>query len=125
MNEIQFTVENHIATIHLNRQRVGNAFSTEMMEKWCNIFAEIQKKEDIRCVVVKSELPNAFTFGGDIREEQHLKGDSARRFSGLGQACVCQMPAGLPLPSHLFHQWLLSGSRVGIPVIGRSGHRFR
>ena len=49
MNEIQFTVENHIATIHLNRQRVGNAFSTEMMEKWCNIFAEIQKKEDPLC----------------------------------------------------------------------------
>lgn len=88
MNEIQFTVENHIATIHLNRQRVGNAFSTEMMEKWCNIFAEIQKKKDIGCVVVKSDLPNAFTFGGDIKEEQHLKGDSARRFSSLGQACA-------------------------------------
>lgn len=88
MNEIQLTVENYIATVHLNRQRVGNAFSTEMMEGWCDIFAEIHKKEDIRCVIVKSDLPNAFTFGGDIKEEQHLKGDFACHFSNLGQACA-------------------------------------
>ncbi|MCI7658020.1 enoyl-CoA hydratase/isomerase family protein [Anaerotignum sp.] len=88
MNEIRYTVRNHIATIHLNRQPVGNAFSTEMMEKWCNIFAVVHQEKDIRCVIVKSDLPNAFTFGGDIKEEQHLKDTSARRFSHLGQACA-------------------------------------
>lgn len=49
----------------------------EMMEGWCDIFRERSIKEDIRCVIVKSDLPNAFTFGGDIKEEQHLKGDFA------------------------------------------------
>lgn len=88
MNDIQYTVENHIATVHLNRQRVGNAFSAEMMERWCAIFASIQENAEIRCVIVKSDLPNAFTFGGDIKEEQHLKDASARRFSQLGQACA-------------------------------------
>lgn len=88
MNEIQYTLENHIATIHLNRKHVGNAFSTEMMEKWCDIFTSIHKEKDVRCVIVKSDLPKAFTFGGDIKEEQHLKDDSARHFSHLGQACA-------------------------------------
>lgn len=93
MNEIQYTIENHIATVSLNRPRVGNAFSTEMMERWCDIFAQIQKNDAVRCVIVKSDLPNAFTFGGDIKEEQHLQGSSARRFSQLGQACAAAMRA--------------------------------
>lgn len=98
MNEIQYTVENHIAIVHLNRQHVGNAFSAEMMEKWCDIFSAIQKAENIRCVIVKSDLPNTFTFGGDIKEEQYLKGASARRFSHLGQACAkCLQECACPV----------------------------
>lgn len=88
MNEIQCIIENHVATVTLDRPKAGNAFSTEIMERWCDIFADIRKNEAIRCVIVKSNVPKAFTFGGDIKEEQHLKDASARRFSQLGQACA-------------------------------------
>ncbi|MBB5150265.1 enoyl-CoA hydratase/isomerase family protein [Ureibacillus thermosphaericus] len=66
MSDLLFEVENHIATITLNRPESYNAFSEEMITKWIEALETVRDDESIRVVIVKGN-GKAFCAGGDIK----------------------------------------------------------
>lgn len=67
MEDLLFTVENHVAKITLNRPRSLNAFSEEMINNWIEALETVRDSDDIRAVVVSGN-GRAFCSGGDIKE---------------------------------------------------------
>lgn len=66
MADLLFEVENHIATITLNRPESYNAFSEEMITKWIEALETVRDDDSIRVVIVKGN-GKAFCAGGDIK----------------------------------------------------------
>lgn len=73
MADLLFEVENHIATITLNRPDSLNAFSEEMIVSWIKALEEVRDNDDIRVVVLKGN-GKAFCAGGDIKAMAAGKG---------------------------------------------------
>lgn len=68
-----FDVQDHIATITLNRPDALNAFSVPMIEAWVAALEACRDREDIR-VVVLTGAGRAFCSGGDVRAMREGKG---------------------------------------------------
>ncbi|HHY75141.1 MAG TPA: enoyl-CoA hydratase/isomerase family protein, partial [Bacillus bacterium] len=66
MADLLFEVENHIATITLNRPEAYNAFSEEMILNWIQALETVRDDDSIRVVIVKGN-GKAFCAGGDIK----------------------------------------------------------
>lgn len=66
MTDLLFDVNNHIATITLNRPNSLNAFSEEMILNWIQALEEVRDNDDIRVLIVKGN-GKAFCAGGDIK----------------------------------------------------------
>lgn len=73
MPDLLFEVDNHIATITLNRPESYNAFSEEMIMKWIEAFETVRDDDSIRVVIVKGN-GKAFCAGGDIKAMQAGEG---------------------------------------------------
>mgnify|MGYP001198264425 CR=1 FL=1 len=73
MPDLLFEVENHIATITLNRPESYNAFSEEMITKWIDALETVRDDDSIRVVIVKGN-GKAFCAGGDIKAMQAGEG---------------------------------------------------
>ena len=65
-NSIIFKVENHVATITLNRPEAYNAISDEMRNELRHAIDIINEDSDIRIVVITGS-GKAFSAGGDIK----------------------------------------------------------
>jgi enoyl-CoA hydratase/carnithine racemase len=63
--QIQYAVENGIATITLNRPEKLNAFTGTMMNELIDVFARINKDDAVRCVIVTG-AGRAFCAGADL-----------------------------------------------------------
>ena len=63
--QIQYAVENGIATITLNRPEKLNAFTGTMMNELIDVFARINKDDAVRCVIVTGS-GRAFCAGADL-----------------------------------------------------------
>jgi enoyl-CoA hydratase/carnithine racemase len=68
-----FDVQDHIATITLNRPDALNAFSIPMIEAWVAALEACRDRDDIR-VVVLTGAGRAFCSGGDVRAMREGKG---------------------------------------------------
>lgn len=68
-----FDVQDHIATITLNRPEAMNAFSVPMIEAWVRVLEECRDRDDIRVVVVTG-AGKAFCAGGDVKAMREGKG---------------------------------------------------
>lgn len=66
MADLLFEVENHIATITLNRPESFNAFSEEMIESWIKALETVRDDDNIRVVIVKGN-GKSFCAGGDVK----------------------------------------------------------
>lgn len=87
MTDLLFEVENHIATITLNRPESYNAFSEEMITNWIKALERVRDDESIRVVIVKGN-GKAFCAGGDIKAMQAGEGffNSEEDISSTGLA---------------------------------------
>lgn len=65
MEEIQYSVEAHVATITLNRPERKNAFTIPMVDKWAELLLQAEKDDDVRVVVVTG-AGDAFCSGVDL-----------------------------------------------------------
>ena len=86
---ILFEVEEQIATITLNRPEVMNAWNAQMAAELSDAFAECNKKDDVRAVVLTGKGP-AFCAGADLSSGgdtfSRMRGEEAARrqdFLGL------------------------------------------
>ncbi|WP_374724540.1 enoyl-CoA hydratase/isomerase family protein [Calidifontibacillus erzurumensis] len=73
MADLLFEVENHIATITLNRPEAYNAFSEEMITKWIEALETVRDDDSIRVVIVKGN-GKSFCAGGDVKAMQAGEG---------------------------------------------------
>src|SRR5690606_39015337 len=73
MTDLLFEVENHIATITLNRPESYNAFSEEMITNWIKALERVRDDDSIRVVIVKGN-GKAFCAGGDVKAMQAGEG---------------------------------------------------
>lgn len=73
MADLLFDVQDHIATITLNRPNSMNAFSEEMISNWIQALETVRDSDDIRVLIVKGN-GKCFCAGGDIKAMKADKG---------------------------------------------------
>jgi enoyl-CoA hydratase/carnithine racemase len=87
MNEphVLYEIKDHVAVITLNRPKVRNAFSKEMIGLWNSFLEKAREDEEVRVVVVTGK-GDTFCSGGDIREmaEGRLRSWDMKNFLGEG-----------------------------------------
>ena len=71
-NTLKFAVENHIATITLNRPDTYNAFNEEMSHEFIKALKACRKDKDVRVIVLTGE-GKAFCSGQDLKDVQGKK----------------------------------------------------
>ncbi len=64
---INFDVSDHIATVELNRPEARNALNREAYTELEEIFLDIQKNNDVRCVILTG-AGNSFCSGDDVKQ---------------------------------------------------------
>jgi enoyl-CoA hydratase len=89
---IQCTVQNHVATITINRPQVLNALSTQVIRELRSCVEQIANL-NIRAVVVSGAGEKAFVAGADISEMMNFDASSALEFARQGQALTMAIEA--------------------------------
>jgi enoyl-CoA hydratase/carnithine racemase len=65
LQTVQYAVADHVATITLDRPDVLNAFNRQMCEEFTQIWAEVRRDDDVRCLVLRANGERAFSSGLD------------------------------------------------------------
>lgn len=65
---IEFSVNDHVATITLNRPEALNAFNQTMIDEFPVVWKRCRTDEDIRAVVLRANGDRAFSTGVDVHE---------------------------------------------------------
>lgn len=65
---IEFSIQNQIARIGINRPEKLNAITREMMSQLDAVISEIDQDRSIRVVILYSTTPRAFGVGADIND---------------------------------------------------------
>lgn len=65
--DIIYTVENHLATITLNRPQTLNAFTPNLLDEWANALQTAQNDSQVKVVMVTG-AGRGFCSGMDVRE---------------------------------------------------------
>ena len=68
MNTVLFHIDDHIATITINKPQVLNALSTEVLTDLKQVLDEIEKIENIYAVIITGAGEKSFVAGADIAE---------------------------------------------------------
>jgi enoyl-CoA hydratase/carnithine racemase len=64
--QIQYDVDDGIATITMHRQEKMNAFTNVMMREMCAAFDLVDADDDVRAVIVTGSGDRAFCAGADL-----------------------------------------------------------
>lgn len=80
MSALHLTIENHIATLSLNRPDVHNAFNAAMIEELSAAFDEIAANNDVTVLILRGE-GKSFSAGADLnwmKDSIHFSQDENR-----------------------------------------------
>lgn len=66
MSSILLNIEDHIATVTLNRSDKHNALTGEMMEQFVSIFDELDANNDVHVVILTGAGEKSFCSGADL-----------------------------------------------------------
>lgn len=66
MQQVEFTVEGHIARVHLNRPETLNAITAAMDDALAAAWAQINADDGIRAALLTAEGTRAFCAGADV-----------------------------------------------------------
>jgi len=94
---IIFQVEEPLAMLTFNRPKALNAISTELLNEFSNILAEISANEAIRVLILTGSGEKAFVAGADITELAKLNALQAKNFSTEGHRTIDKLQ-NLPIP---------------------------
>jgi enoyl-CoA hydratase/carnithine racemase len=70
---LRFEVENHVATVTINRPSQRNALTRAMWARLPELFEEFRDSGDVRVIVLRGAGEKAFASGQDIREFREMK----------------------------------------------------
>ena len=65
---VLFEIDDHVATITLNRPQVMNSFNQKMVDEFREIWARVRTDDDIHVVVLRAAGDRAFCTGVDVAE---------------------------------------------------------
>ena len=84
MNNVILEVADQIATVTINRPKALNALNTETLTELNACFSELEKRRDVRVVIVTGAGSKAFVAGADIEEMYRESPAEGRALSLLG-----------------------------------------
>ncbi|WP_085521938.1 enoyl-CoA hydratase-related protein [Tuberibacillus sp. Marseille-P3662] len=79
MRPILCEINNHVATITLNRPEVLNCFNFEMLEQLESTVQNIATDKDVSVVIITGAGEKAFSAGADLKERKTLNEQQVRR----------------------------------------------
>ncbi|KOO50241.1 enoyl-CoA hydratase-related protein [Priestia koreensis] len=79
MKTVQYSSQNHVGTITLNRPDALNAFNYQMLSELEEIVEGIRINPDVRVVVIQAAGEKAFSVGADLKERKTLTIDQVKR----------------------------------------------
>lgn len=69
---ILFAVEDHVATVTLNRPQAMNAFNQKMLDEFAALWEHVRYDDDIHVVVLRAADGRAFCTGADVKDRIHF-----------------------------------------------------
>ncbi|MBD7938387.1 enoyl-CoA hydratase/isomerase family protein [Cytobacillus sp. Sa5YUA1] len=98
MTNVLFKLENHIATVTINRPNVLNCFDYATLKQLQDTVADIQLNPDVRVVIFTGAGDKAFSAGADLKERKTLNEQQTRRNVRLIRDVFNDI-ANLPMPT--------------------------
>ena len=83
MNNLLMEVENELAVVTINRPKALNALNKETLTELDQCFGEIEKRKDIKVVILTGAGEKAFVAGADISEMINATATEAQAISLL------------------------------------------
>src|SRR5919109_272772 len=80
-DEILCSVQDHIATVTLNRPEKRNALNNAALQALSSTFGELDQQRDVRVVVIRG-AGKAFCSGRDLREMGQRQTDGGEEATG-------------------------------------------
>lgn len=95
MTSVEVTVENHIATVRLNRPEAMNAVDPEMRARLHQTWERIRTDDEIRVAIITGAGDKAFCTGSDLKKTMPISETFARQTFGPPIPGAGAMIAGL------------------------------
>lgn len=80
MNNLRLEVENEIAVLTISRPKALNALNTETLNELNEVLTDIEKRDDIKVVILTGDGEKSFVAGADIAEMVNFTAAEARAF---------------------------------------------
>ena len=90
LETLDLTIENHIATLAINRPQARNALNRLAYTELEQTFIALQNNQDVRCIILTGTDP-AFCSGDDVKEL--MTGDASASHSRLRAVRPTMTPA--------------------------------
>lgn len=87
MSDLTVTVQNSICHIAITRPAKRNTVDAATCLSWVKVFAEAQKDDEVRCVVLSGE-DNIFCAGADFNETLHRSAEIQQAYDSLIEAMI-------------------------------------
>jgi enoyl-CoA hydratase/carnithine racemase len=71
LSTVLYEVDDHIATVTLNRPEAMNSFNQSMLDDFQQIWAEVKIDDEVHVVVLRAAGDRAFCTGVDVKEGIH------------------------------------------------------
>jgi enoyl-CoA hydratase len=92
-----YTVEDHVATITINRPKYLNALNSQLLKELSDLADHIGSDTSIRVIILTGAGEKAFVAGADITEMKHKHVLEGREFSHFGNKVFSKLE-NLPQP---------------------------
>lgn len=80
MNNLRLDVENEIAVLTIDRPKALNALNSETLVELNEVLSEIEKRDDVKVLILTGGGEKSFVAGADISEMINLSSSEARDF---------------------------------------------
>lgn len=97
MKNVLLRVQDHIAYVSLNRPQQLNALNLETLTELNEVFDDLTRTEELRCIILTGAGEKAFAAGADTIELERLDAAGARHISDFGNQ-LCMKIQYYPVP---------------------------
>lgn len=80
MNNLRLEVENEVAVLTISRPKALNALNSETLNELNEVLTDIEKRDDIKVVILTGDGEKSFVAGADIAEMVNFTAAEARAF---------------------------------------------
>lgn len=85
MEFVKYEKNEVVATLTISKPKALNALSSDVLKEINSVLDEVEKDQELRCLIVTGEGDKAFVAGADIKEIKELNQEAAFDFAGFGQ----------------------------------------